>query len=172
MTTWFVLIVALVLSIWFVCLPVRMDARYDGDVFSIVGRVGPVPFRLLPKKKAQTKAKKPFSKPLIKNGIETLYKAIEVMKVELLRIHFTAAGPDPYDAAMAYARMGVTLEALEHFSVGRVERTDLRADVDFEGGQTVLDSRILLRARMFHVLRFGTGFLRGYFQHSPNKTEG
>ena len=183
MTIWFVLAVVLVLMVGFVCLPVRMDAQYDGDVFSMVGKVGPVPFRLLPRKKAQARAKKrkpspkkELSRLFLENGGQVLYKAIAVMKVELLRIHFTAAGPDPYDAAMAYAQMGVMMQALEHFSAGRVENTDFRADVDFEGSRAILDGRVLLRARMFHVInagfRFGTGLLRGYSQYRQNKTEG
>ena len=183
MTFCLVLGAVLVALIGFACLPVRMDAQYDGDVFSMVGKVGPVPVHLLPKRKAQSRSKKRKLSPkkeisglFLENGGQILYKAMAVMKIELLRVHFTAAGPDPYDAAMAYAQMGVMMEALEHFSAGRVENTDFRADVDFEGQRTVLDGRIRLRARMFHVInalfRFGTGFLRGYFRYSSAKTEG
>lgn len=180
MTLCIILAVAVLFAAAFLAMPVRMELRYDGDVLSMVCRFGPVSLKLLPRPKERKNSASPKrrrSRLLWENGGAAIYQIIGSMHIELLRIRFTAGGPDPYDAAMAYAHMGAAMEALEHFAAGRIEKTELRADVDFDGGRTVLDGRMRLRARMLHVLRagccFGTGCLRAYSrQRDPAKTKG
>ena len=158
-------------------MPVRMELTYDGDALTMTGQLGPLSLPLLPRPGKRAKRERRLTRLLWENGGTAIYKVIGSLHIEFLRVRFTAGGPDPYDAAMAYAHMGAALEALDHFAAGRIEETDLRADVDFSGGDTVLDSCMRLRAHLFHVLRagfcFGTGFLRGYSQQRPPaKTKG
>lgn len=181
LTLYIILAAGLALAAAVLAAPVRVDLGYDGQRLTMICRLGPVSLRLLPRPKrrgtGEQGPKRRLARLMWANGGEAVYKLIGSMHIELLRIHFTAGGPDVFDAAMAYAHMGAAMEALDHFAAGRIERTDLRAGVDFSGGETVLDGRMRLRARLFHVLRagfrFGTGCLRAYSRQGvPHKTKG
>ena len=92
------------------------------------------------------------------------------VQVKELRLRFIAAGPDPYKAAMAYARAGVAMEGLARL----VEDAELHSDVDFDGERSTLDGRICVAARLGTIISaalcFGMAFLRGYFRY--RKSEG
>ncbi len=188
MTGWFAALAAALIAALLLLMPMRLDARYDGDGFSVAGYVGPLPFHLYPRAKGKrngrsrghggrTGPQKVISGLLLENGGRTLCRIIEGMRVELLRIHYTAAGPDPYDAVMAYGQMGELMEAFRHLAGDRIEQTDFHTDVDFNGDRPVLDGRIRLQAALGHILiaafGFGTGLLRGYSEYRRTaKTEG
>ena len=176
LTICIILLSILILFAALLALPVRMELTYDGDALTMTGQLGPVSLPLMPRPGKGRPRERWLTRLLWENGGEAIYKVIGSLHIEYLRVRFTAGGPDPYDAAMAYAHMGAALEALDHFAAGRIEQTDLRAEVDFGGGDTVLDSCMRLRAHLFHVLRagfcFGTGFLRGYSQKRHPKTKG
>ena len=172
-------------------LPLRIDAQYSPEGgLVILGWIWRTSVRLYPRprqegetaqkgngKKARSIPQMVLYKLLLKNGLDTLFKVMEHMKLELLSVHVTAGGSDPFQAASVYAGAGMALEALDGWAYGRAERADLRADVDLTGGNTAFSGRIRLRAQAHRVVsaifRFGTGYLRGYSQYKRSaKTEG
>lgn len=157
--------------------PAALDAAYEDGRFSLTVRLGPVPVSAGGAgKKAPKKPEKPRREPpslpvlkiLAKNAYNTLCRVVSRLRVEVLKIHFTAAWPDPGVTAMAYAGAGTAMEALLEIGGDRIERPDLRAEVDFEGGSPLLDCRIRLSLRLYRLagegLRFGFGLLRDYIK--------
>ena len=86
-----------------------------------------------------------------------------------MRLRYTAAGPDPYGAVMAYARAGIAMQAVARM----VRCAELRAEVDFGGSRPVLTGEISAGARAGEVVCwavcFGMDFLRGYFRYKREK---
>ena len=99
------------------------------------------------------------------------------MRIGILRANFTAAGgPDPAAGAMEYGAAALAMEALSQIGGRRIRRTELRADVDFEADDPVIELRIILTANLFLLFgaaaRFGIGFLTGYGRYKKtNKGE-
>ncbi len=173
------------LIIALICLiPVGADIRFRDGVFSFAARVWLFSIRLggegkkkpdRGKKKKQKEQDEEADKPkkklppmalvriLLQNGYPMLCRIISRGRIDVLRIHFTAAGADPADAAMLYAAAGTAMDGLLHISSGRIRRPDLRADVDFESDKMLIDLNIRLTERIGGLLgaaiRFGVSFL-------------
>lgn len=175
-------------------LPVSLDARYAGGDLSLTGRIGPVPVKLLPRRRVTEKEVEkdtaregeklwkrlpplPVLRILAKNGWEAADRLICGVEIMALRLYYTAGGPNLYDAAMAYARAGVAMEALSCWAQDRVEHPELRASVDFEAERSAFEGRICFAARLGRIVHigacFGIGFLRGYFRYKKTiRSEG
>ena len=154
-----------------------LEAAYEDKKFTLTARTGPVPIKLLPRERAkklerqgEREAKhlwqrypKPVLKLLAENGFRAAKGLWPYVAVDVLRVHITAGGGDPYRAVLAYGRAGVLLEALG----ARFENADLHVRADLDGGPSVYEGRVRLRTRMGNLIgaavSFGTGFLRGYF---------
>lgn len=175
--------------------PVGAEARYDGLTFSFSARVWVVKIVLggakkgkTPKKEnkkkdagsgsAQKKKKKklpPFAvlKMLAGNGFSMLGRIVSRFYVDELKIHFISAFDDPADAAMAYAAAGMAMEALTEMGGKRLRHTDLRAGVDFDAREPVIDLYIRLSIRVGALLRaalrFGAGFLKDFLAYRSNE---
>ena len=183
--TWFLAECAVFGVLLLGLVPLRIDGQYSTQSgLVLLGRVWNTSVRLYPStsKKKREKGKRTIPqwvlyKLLLENGLDALLKAMEYMKLELLRVHIIAGGPDPFQAVSAYTGAGIALEALDCWAFGRAERTDLWTDIDFFRGSTAFYGRICLRAQAFRVMgaifRFGTGYLRGYSQYRRSaKMEG
>ncbi len=171
-------------------LPVGLTARYAGGEMTLVLRAGPVAVKRLgwragAKKEAGRTARRSVPDilrdtplPLLRMGAEQVlmvwrrYK--KRVRVDLVRLHITAGGADPYAAAMAYAWAGMVLEGAAALCADRAVPAELRARADFSGGPTALEAGLGLTVRLGYILGagicFGTGLLRAYFRY--RKTEG
>ena len=194
MTVYIILAAVILTATALILMPVGLDARYMGGKFSLTGRAGPVPVQIIPREKITEKelekdAEKegetlldrlpspPVLRLLIENGGKAAGRILCSVQVKVLRACFIAGGPDPYAAAMAYARAGVAMDGIARWAQGRVERAELRAGVDFDSGKAAFEGEMELTARLGRILYiaacFGIGFLRGYFRcKKTEKTEG
>lgn len=179
-------------------IPVGVDASYDGTVFRLAARVWLFSIRLggkekkPPKKEKRAKKKKekepaeekskpkrklpplPLLKSLAENGFHMLLRLLSRIRTELLKIHFTAAFPDPAVTALIYGAAGTAMEGLVRAGGKNLRRTDLRAEADFDGGAAVIDARLLATIRIHQILSagavFGFGFLRDYLRYKKEDT--
>ncbi len=167
--------------------PVAVEAAYEDGRFVLTGRAGPVPVKLFPREKteagnaeksAEEKKKRSFrhlTPPVLRIladcGCRAFAKLIRRVRIGLLQARYTAGGPDPYRAAMAYARAGLAMEGVARL----VENADLRADVDFDGAGPLFAGRVRIFARLGTVLwgaaGFGMDFLRKYLCYKRGKGE-
>lgn len=112
--------------------------------------------------------KGPILQIILKNGYPILCRLLSLGRVEVLRLHFTAAFADPSTAAMAYAAAGVALDALARLGQGRVKHMDVKAAVDFESDTPAVDMHLKCSCRLYRLLYlavlFGWGFLRDYLR--------
>lgn len=167
-------------------LPVGLEARYGAGGLTLTVKVGPVPFRILPRKPAKGPARgrargkkrlwRRVPLPVLRRTAGRLPRALAYLRGSVrllrLRLHFTAGGDDPCRAAMAYARACLALEGIGRLC-GPGGRADLRAEADF-GGATVFDGEASVRVCLGHVLAaalcMGLAILREYYRYQ--KTEG
>lgn len=163
-------------------LPLGVDAAYEAGGFRLHLRAGPVAIAVYPREKKEKKPKKPRGKgeaapedeapadkkkprpsgPMIKaliaRGYEALCRLVRRVRVDVLRLHFTAAGADPYSGAMAYGAAGLAMEGLLRAADGRIAHPDLRADVDFDLEKPKISGQIRLTVRLHRLLGIGIGF--------------
>ncbi len=164
MTGWAVFGIVIPSLVLLGAIPVGVDASWGQGTFSLKIRVGPFPFRALPKRPESGKRRHkipfpgkdkeepvrlplPVLKALVLRGCDALCRAVRRARVDTLRIRYTAAGPDPYEAALAYGAAGTAMEGLLALAGGRIADPDLRADVEVDGGeQTVADAGFRIAA--------------------------
>ena len=173
-------------------LPARLTLRYAGGRADAFFRAGPLPAIQFPRRPERLrKVEKTGARdlqslwrrmppPLLRLGAEQLFRAGKRLRgrvrLERLRLHLTAGGPDPYDVVMTYGRAALAMEALESWCAGRAVDAQLCARADL-GGDTALEAALTVTVRLGYALGaavcFGTGFLRGYFRYRRKaKTEG
>ena len=153
--------------------------------FTLSGWAGPLPVKLIPrqtarKKRAEKDVEKDTKKltervppPVLRMLVSCLWQTAgrfwRKARIASLRARYTAAGPDPADAVMAYARAGIVMEAV----AAAVDCADLRADVDFDACRTRFEGSVGISARLGSVLAaafcFGIAFLRRYYQYKREK---
>ena len=160
---------------------VGINGRYSEGEIVLIARVGPFKTGLLPKnskkrhkKEKKTgsgkKAKKPADKKLISAVLKLVPKTMKRLKqrlnIDLLRIHWTAAARDPFDAAVQYGRV-FEAEALIAPLVGRylnVKKWDLKTDISFERSEPVISVELATTLRIWAILYiavvFGADFIR------------
>ena len=180
------LIIILVLLILFLILPVGADAAYDGAVFSLKAKAGPVKLRILPKKekppepegeekpkkekkKKREKEHKPKQKLTLDDilelagiGLKALGRFRRSLSVDKFMLHMAAAAPDPYDAVLLFGRVNAGLSALSpllHRAV-KIREEDIRTVVDTEPGNMLIEARIIVTLQIWEILyiAFSAGF--------------
>ncbi len=165
--------------------PVRLEAAYANGVFTLTGRAGPVPVKLFPREEATGRELEedaereeksllrrvplPVLRLLAQSERRPLGWLLRRARIDALRLRYTAAGPDPYAAAMAYARAGLAMEGVARMVSG----ADLRAEVDFDGARSKAEGRLAVSARLgqavYAAACFGIAFLRGYYRYKREK---
>ena len=164
--------------------PVGIDAAYDSDGFRLGLRIWIIRIALgkksgKTKKSAGEKEEKPeeqkerkqkkkpsfgFIMSLLRNGLDLIGGLITGLYVDVLKLHFTAAFADPSDTALAYAAAGTVMDALARVGRGHIRFSDLRADVDFESAEPIIDFHIVVHITVGRsvreALRFGAAVLR------------
>ena len=188
--TWLIILGAVLLALTVLnLLSVAVDAFYENKKFSVDARIGPVKFFVRPRvRKVMKKAKKEQEKlqeevqegktelkdlyPYGKLALRTLKKFFRRLKIGVLKLHFTAAGPDPYGTAMAYIGAGTALEAVQDIAGSRVRELDLRAGTDFDAESPVVEARICLTIRVCYLVAVGVYFGVGYLRVKRNCRKG
>lgn len=162
-------------------IPVGIDAAWEDGSFSLKIKAGPVPFRVLPKKPTDEneRHKTPFPgedkkepirlpplpvlKALALRGCDALCRAVRRVRVDTLRIHYTAAGADPCRVALAYGAAGMAMESLLALADGRIAHPDLRAEADFDGGKQTFSGTIVATLRLYQAAAIGGRFALGFW---------
>lgn len=165
--------------------PVRLEAAYANGIFTLTGRAGPVPVKLFPREEATGRELEedaereeksllrriplPVLRLLAQSGRRPLGWLLRRVRIVALRLRYTAAGPDPYAAATAYARAGLAMEGVARLVPG----ADLRAEVAFDAERSSLEGALALRVRsgqaVYAAACFGIAFLRGYYRYKRER---
>lgn len=180
------LIIVLVLLILFLILSVGVDAAYDGAVFSLKAKAGPVKIKILPRKekppetegeekeKKEKKQKreeehKPKQKlrlgdilELARIGFKTLGRFRRSLSVDVFMLHVAAAAADPYDAVLLFGRVNAGLSALSpllHRAL-KIREEDIRTSVDTEPGTLFFEARVVVTLQIWEIIyiAFSAGF--------------
>jgi len=177
------LAVILAVLVLILILPVGADVSYIGNVFSLAVKAGPVKIGILPKKekdetaketkpqkeKKKTKAesseaeaeKKPKQKltfedimGIVRLALDALGRFRRSLSIDVLMLHLTTAGPDPYSAVMNYgyfnAAIGALLPSLHR--AFKVKKEDIDSQIDFEADKLKIDARLQLTIRIGEIL--------------------
>lgn len=166
---------------------VAVDISWENRIFSLLFRIGPFKLHMGKSKGGKTASDKkekrnnPSQKEnwnwlknsFLSNGFELLCKAVAVLRVDILKIHYTAASSDPASAAMVYGIAGTAMETLGQVGEKRVSHLDLHADVDFETHEPSMVFRILVYLRLYRILPlllwFGIRLGRDYFRYRKER---
>ncbi|MCD7770109.1 MAG: hypothetical protein LUH36_08365 [Oscillospiraceae bacterium] len=181
MTGWAVFGIVIPSLVLLGTIPVGVDVSWGRGTFSLKIRVGPFPFRALPKgpgdgkrrhkflfpgkdKEEPVRLPLPVLKALVLRGCDALCRAVRRARVDTLRIRYTAAGPDPYEAALAYGAAGTAMEGLLALAGGRIAHPDLRADVDFDGSEQSFSGAAVATMRLYQAMAIGGRFALGLWR--------
>ena len=100
---------------------------------------------------------------IARRAFELLGRLVRDLRVDLLKLHYTAAYDDPAVTAMAYGAAGTAMDALQRIGGKNIVCSDLRADADFDSVEPRYDFRVSARLRIGRLigaaLRFGFGVL-------------
>lgn len=160
---------------------VGAEAAYDDRGFRLAMRFGFFRIRLVGREKAnkgsrrkaaeasaEAKPKKKLPslsllRCFARHAFELLCRTVRDLRVDVLKLHFTAAFDDPAVTAMAYGAAGTAMEALQRIGGDHIVCSDMRADADFDGREPRYDFRVGVRMRIGRLLgsafRFGFGIL-------------
>ena len=86
-------------------------------------------------------------------GLELLRQFRSIRRLDLVRVHYCAAGADPYAVVLSYQRVGNLLEMLDALLDGRCRKKDLRVTLDFEASASEVDVQVIFST---HILRYLT----------------
>lgn len=173
------------LALWLT--PLRLECALERGRVTLLVRAGPVRASLPPRRRDPIKdAEKtgerdldrllrrlppaPVLGILARQGFGAVRGLAPYVRVRQLRLAYRAGGPDPYGAALSYARAGAAMQAL----AARFPQAELTASADMTGGPGAVAGRVCLAVRTGNAVcaaaAFGSGFLREYFRYK--KTEG
>lgn len=151
----------------------RAEAAYNENGFAWRVTVGP--FTIAPRAggREKHKPKKPerethktpdmaMLRAFFDLGLRLLKRFFKRLKIDLLRVHFTASFDDPYDTAMAYGYAGSAMEAFTAFAAGRIRRLDLHTQPDFDSAQPVIDVRVEMSVRLGSLVQIAISALFGF----------
>ena len=169
-------IIVLVLLLLFLILPVGVDAAFAQSLFTLKVKLGPLRFQILPgkpgKEKKEKKPKEPRPKKpkdekkskltLNKDDIFTLLGIVfrmlnrlrKHLSIDLLRLHWIAGAPDPYDAVIQYGSLNAGLNTLYPLvrKVVHIREEDLRTDLSYEITASEIDARVVATFQIWEIL--------------------
>ncbi len=161
----------------------HLSAKVNGFMLQLIPkppkREDQKPGKKKPKKQKKKKEPKPEKekKPKKKRELDfsleeivDLLKAVlkgfgkfgRKLKVNRFLLHYTAAGGDPYNVAMHFARVNAALSSLAPICAQRftVKDCDVWTDLDFMSGKMRLEAGIALTIRIGQIL--GVGLTIGF----------
>jgi hypothetical protein len=116
-----------------------------------------------PPGEAKPKKKLP-SLPLLRSfasrAFELLCRTVRDLRIDVLKLHFTAAFDDPAVTALAYGAAGTAMDALQRIGGEHIVCSDMRADADFDSREPRYDFRVGARMRIGRL--FGSAFRFGF----------
>ena len=112
------------------------------------------------KTKPRKKLDKEFILALVRMGVNALRRFGKKLTVDQLRLHWTAAADDPFDAAVQYGRICALLHTVPQLaeSVLRIRERDLQTNLSFETNKPVIQARCVLVIRVGEILWVGLAF--------------
>lgn len=91
---------------------------------------------------------------IIKLALDALGRFRRSLSIDVLMLHLTTAGPDPYSAVMNYgyfnAAIGAILPSLHR--AFKVKKEDIASAVDFDAEKMKVDARLVLTIRIGEIL--------------------
>ncbi len=131
--------------------------------------------------KTENEGKKKSGKPKLKLSFEDIMGIVRIglaalgrfrrsISIDLLMLHLTTAGPDPYTAVMNHgyfnAAIGAALPLLHR--AFKVKKEDYASEIDFEADKLKIDARIVLTVRIWEILLIvfcaAYGFIKWLFR--------
>lgn len=176
------LIIILVLSV-ILLIPIGVDGGYDGRSFTLYARLGLINLKVFPRKKKPKplkagkklhpkKPKKPLPDKkeflaLLKMALKALGRFKRRLSVDYLRLHYTFASSDPFDAALGYgyscAALGAALPLVENaFSI---KERDFGCSVDFLSEKPILDFWVTTGIQIWEILYIAIAFGIDFLKH-------
>ena len=191
MTALWVLGILLLLLFAFLLLRVGVSASYDEDGARADARLGPIRFRLYPRKeklrppeektKKQPEVKAVEKKkggalenlrPLLGPLFDALGKLRRKLRVDRLAIDFTAASDDPSRAALEFgyasAGLGALLALLENTL--DIRERDIRTQVDFERRTPLIRAAAALSVRIGTLLAIALPLTVTFWKNRKKQT--
>ncbi len=200
MSWWMIVLLVLAVLVLIGCIPVGVDAGFDGEVRLAV-KIGLIRVRILPskpkkpkrQKKAQSAAKKPAQKPaaapkkplfsgdpkelrsLLQLGVRTLGDLRRKLRVELLilRLYF-GGGDDPAKNAVAYGRawavIGGITPLLDKLFV--IQKRQIEPQFDPQAGKMRAEGRMILTITIGRALALGIRAGLGFLKIVTEKKKG
>ena len=190
MIAWIIVVIVLLL---FLMLPAGVDAAYRQDALFLSIKLGPLRLRLLPAKdlpKAHGEKKKEKKKKDDKDGgkeklklrpgkddildglrlvLGILSRFRRHLSVDLLRLYFVCAAPDPYDAVMQYGYVNTGFSLLSPLlhQVLNIRREEIVLDLDVTALEKPdIDAHIVATFQIWEIFYLGfyggIGFLRWF----------
>ena len=194
MIAWIIVVTALAL---FLMIPAGVDAAYRQDTLFLSIKLGPIRLRLLPvkdlpkahdEKKAEKKKEKDGEggkkkpKPKLKPGKDDILSGVRLvlgllsrfrrhLSVDLLRVHFVCAAPDPCDAVTQYGYVNAVFSLLSPLlhQVLKIRDEEIVLDLDVTAEQPGIDVRLVATLQIWEIFYFGfyggSGFLRWFLTY-------
>lgn len=105
-----------------------------------------------------------FILALIKMGAHALRRLLRSFSIDLLRVHYTVAGRDPYNVAMQYGRLCAAVEELPALCGNkvRVRKKDIVLASDFLETSPTIEARIVLSLQLYKIVHLAVVFLVEY----------
>lgn len=91
---------------------------------------------------------------IVRLALDALGRFRRSLSIDVLMLHLTTAGPDPYSAVMNYgyfnAAIGALLPSLHR--AFKVKKEDIASQIDFEAEKLKIDARLQLTIRIGEIL--------------------
>ena len=184
------LIVLLILILLIFFVPYGVDVSYEGGVFELRAKAGPFRVRIFPRKplteeqKAEKKSKREKKKTqkkddnetlkvkpkkkldldfilaLLKMGAHAIRRFFKSFSIDFFKLHYTAAGSDPYQTAMQYGYACDAAETLPVLlgDVIHVRRHDVEISSDFLTDQQSIDVRLVVSLQLYKIVHVAIAF--------------
>lgn len=183
MTGWIILGVIIAIIVLISLIPVGADVAYEGGELTVSAKVCGVLIKLFPRPpkdpnapEKPPKPKKPKKKKaepaegeaprkkrklditldeifaLLRKVMEGLGK-FRKMRIDRFKLHYTAAGKDPYNTAVTFGYVNAGLSALAPLAVERfhVDDCDILTQLDYSTEQMSIDFGIALSIRIGQI---------------------
>lgn len=111
------------------------------------------------------------ARELVRMGLRTLSRLRRHLRVDLFLLRWTAAAPDPCDAAMQYGAVCAALGALMPIAERTlmIREREMEVNVRFDLAKPEIEARVLLTLRVWEIvwvgLNFGMEYLRWRIKH-------
>ena len=200
MSWWMIVLLVLAVFVLIGCIPVGVDAGFDGEVRLAI-KIGFLRMRILPskpkkpkkQKKKQPAAKKLAQKPaaapkkplfsgdpeelraLLQLGVQTLGDLRRKLRVEVLTLFvYFGGGDDPAKIAIAYGRawavIGGITPLLDKLFI--IKKRQIAPQFDPQAGKMRVEGRMILTITIGRALALGIRAGLGFLRIVSNKKKG